>query len=87
MGFLEMALRAVAAEFLGSRRQGKRGRVEDNSGTITPSKVAETNQLRPSRFCARTSPHGVGSITTEMRPSCSIRRAKSRTILKCELAS
>ena len=45
------------------------------------------NYLRPSRFCAIASPRGVGSKTTERRPSCSSRNADSRTTRKCELAS
>jgi hypothetical protein len=32
---------SLRRSFWGSRRHGKRGRAEDNSGTITPSKVAE----------------------------------------------
>ena|ERR1017187_7399707 len=41
----------------------------------------------PSRFCATTSPRGVGNNTAEIRPSRSSFSAASRTIFKCELAS
>src|SRR5215469_3570706 len=41
----------------------------------------------PSLFCAITNPRGVGNRTTEIRPSCSIFKAASRTVFKCELES
>ena len=41
----------------------------------------------PSRLCASTNPRGVGSSTTEIRPSCSNFIAASLTTFKCELAS
>src|SRR5580692_5456865 len=41
----------------------------------------------PARFCATTSPRGVGKSTTDTSPSCSSFSAASRTIFKCELAS
>ena len=47
----------------------------------------DVNQLRPSRFWARTRPRGVGRSRTEMRPSASSRSAPSRTLFIAELAS
>jgi hypothetical protein len=37
----------------------------------------------PARFCAITSPLGVGRNTTDTNPSSSIRLAASRTVLRC----
>ena len=46
-----------------------------------------TGQARPSRGWAITRPRGVGSRTTEIRPSDSILSAASRTVFRWELAS
>jgi imidazolonepropionase-like amidohydrolase len=45
------------------------------------------NHLRPSRFCAITRPRGVGSRSTDNKPSPSSFNAASRTVFMDELAS
>ncbi len=42
---------------------------------------------RPSRFCASTSPRGVGRKMHDTKPSASSENAASRTTFRCELAS
>ena len=49
---------------------------------IAPSFLLSISYFLPSRFCATTSPLGVGNKTTEMSPSWSMRKAASRTVLR-----
>ncbi len=61
-------------------------RANQTVGFLTTFGISEEllnpSHFLPSLFCAITSPRGVGSKTTEINPSCSMRNAASRTVLR-----